>query len=340
MFSAAKYMLKQVPPLRALVRGSRQLTGTVQDGVRRIVARTELIKRLTAELNHVHGENSRLWRDRELVWVTPGHFYSPLSSREELAAYEKHAAEPKPRELPGIDLNESGQLALLDKLTTYYKEMPFGVDDHPEGLRYRLHNKAFYFTDGVFYYSMLRHLKPPRVLEVGSGWSSALLLDVDERFLGGRTQCTFVEPYPDLLHSLVRPEDAKKHRIIPKKLQDVDLSEFTSLESGDLLFIDSSHVCKPLSDVEHLFNHVLPAVKPGVHIHIHDIFYPFEYINVFVQEMRAWNELYVLRSFLQYNDHFKIELFNHHLQAFHNDRLMRDMPLCLSEGSSIWLRRV
>ena len=88
---------------------------------------------------------------------------------------------------------------------------------------------------------------------------------------------TFIDPYPDLIISLIKENDKDNIKIIPSRLQDFDLREIETLESRDILFIDSTHVSKVNSDVNHIFFNIIPHLSPGVYIHIHDIFYPFEY---------------------------------------------------------------
>ena len=105
-------------------------------------------------------------------------------------------------------------------------------------------------------------------------------------------------------------------------------------------FVDSTHVGKIGSDVNYLFNEILPSLQPGVVVHVHDIFYPFEYPRYWIEEGRAWNEAYMLRCFLQYNSAFNILLWNHFLAQFHSAYFQEHMPLCLANtGASIWLRR-
>ena len=117
------------------------------------------------------------------------------------------------------------------------------------------------------------------------------------------------------------------------------MDKFEALEEV-ILFVDSTHVAKVGSDVNHLFSEVLPILKPGVLVHIHDIFYPFEYPKSWIYEGRNWSEVYLLRAFLQFNECFKIVLFNTFLEHFHRDFFLRNMPLCLkNEGGSIWLKR-
>ncbi|HEX6383406.1 MAG TPA: class I SAM-dependent methyltransferase, partial [Anaerolineae bacterium] len=128
--------------------------------------------------------------------------------------------------------------------------------------------------------------------------------------------------------------------IIARPLQDVSLDRFSALTAGDILFIDSTHVAKIGSDVNYLFFEILPALAPGVYVHIHDILYPFEYPAAWVYEGRAWNEAYLLHAFLQYNPTFSIQFFNTYLERVHEPWFRQEMPLCLKDpGGSIWLRK-
>lgn len=187
---------------------------------------------------------------------------------------------------------------------------------------------------------MIRHVKPRRIIEVGSGYSSCLMLDVNELFFDKSIQCTFIDPYPDSLLSLIRDEDAQRISIIQSRVQDLNLDLFSSLESGDILFIDSTHVSKVGSDVNHIFFNILPSLQSGVLIHFHDIFYPFEYPKQWIFEGRAWNECYILRTFLQYNLSFKIVFYASFMKQFHEDLLRMKMPIFTADsGSSIWLQK-
>jgi len=270
----------------------------------------------------------------------PGDFYSPIPSREDLdrsaPARERARAE---KEIAGVDLAEATQLETLDAIARFQEQLPFG-DAPREGLRYHLSNDWFAHGDGAVFYGMLRHLAPKRVVEIGSGFSSALLLDVRDRFLGRDLACTFVEPNCARLKGLLRPEDHATTTIIERPLQDVPLETFDALDDGDLLFVDSTHVAKIGSDVLRIFFEVLPRLKRGVVVHFHDVFHPFEYPEPWIREGRAWNEAYVLRAFLQYNDAFRVLFFNDWLARFHRQRLERAIPATKKgAGGSIWLRR-
>jgi len=273
--------------------------------------------------------------------VPPGHYYSPIPARADL---EARAAtiwpDPPPRELPGIHLNEAGQLALLDAVARFYAEQPF-ADEPGDGVRYGFANAYFSYGDALYLYGLVRHLQPKRVIEVGSGYSSAVTLDTVQRFLDGAAACTFIEPEPDWLFSLLSPTDRAAVEIITQPVQDVPLARFADLTQNDILFIDGSHVAKTGSDVNHLLFGVLPRLRPGVYIHFHDIFYPFEYPLEWLEAGFIWNEAYVLRAFLMDNQTFEIALFGDYLARFHHDRLAARMPLALKNtGGSLWLRRM
>jgi predicted O-methyltransferase YrrM len=283
---------------------------------------------------------------RFLRFAKPGHFYSPIP---DLEAVESHAARvfDRSHDQPlGIDMNERGQLGLVSQFAEVHDELPFPVNAAATS-RYHLDNEWFSYGDGVALYSMMRVFRPKRIIEVGSGFSSAAMLDVDERFFDGRMRLTFIEPHPERLIDLLTSSDAQRCRLIAARVQDVPENEFASLQAGDFLFIDSSHVAKIDSDVLHLLFRVLPQLRPGVLVHVHDIPWPFEYPRVWFDQGRAWNEAYFVRSFLQYNAAFEIVYFAAYLEAEHHDLMARAIPTALGRpaepttlgNSSLWLRK-
>jgi len=201
-------------------------------------------------------------------------------------------------------------------------------------------NPNYGYGDGITLYSMIRHLKPRRIIEVGSGFSSAAMLDVNELFFNNSIACTFVEPRPQLLQSLMKEGDRSRIRLLPYTVQDVDPQVFRELEASDILFIDSSHVSKTGSDVNSILFKILPILNAGVHVHFHDIFYPFEYPPHWVYENRAWNEAYLLRAFLQYNRTFEVEFFSTYMVHKHLQVFESRMPHFLkNRGGNIWLTK-
>lgn len=272
-------------------------------------------------------------------FVPPGHFYSPIPAWEEVTQEAERLFGPPPLTLPAIDLAEERQLELLHSFVEYYRELPFTAE-RSDGLRYFYDNPAYSYSDAILLHCMIRHARPRRIVEVGSGYSSCMILDTNELHFGGSIDTTFVEPYPELLETLLTDDDRGHVRIIAERLQDVDLEEFTRLEAGDILFIDSTHVSKVGSDVNQIVFEILPRLAPGVLVHVHDVFHPFEYPQHWIEEGRAWNEIYLLRAFLQFNDAFDILLMNTFMEQFHEEFFATHMPLCLeNRGGSIWLRR-
>lgn len=271
----------------------------------------------------------------------PGHYYSPLLSMEEVYRVAPCVWRPAPESLPGIDLRARQQQQLFAKFLKYYSEMPFSAQ-RQANLRYYFDNNFFGHADAIALYCIIREYKPKRIIEVGSGFSSCVMLDTDEKFLDSSIQFTFIEPYPERLLENLTAEDRQRTQLIKSFVQDIDLSLFGKLQENDILFLDCSHVGKLGSDVLHLLFEVLPQLNSGVLIHVHDIFYPFEYPQDWVlQNKRAWNESYFLRAFLQYNTAFEITYFNSYLSKMHRQMLQAHMPLVLKNtGSSLWLRKV
>jgi Methyltransferase domain len=268
-------------------------------------------------------------------YVAPGHFYSPIPGIEDI----ERAITAAPASYNGIDLREDRQLALLEKLSQYYAEIPFPAEKN-EQFRFAFHNPSYSWGDAIILFCMIRELKPRRILEIGSGHTSALILDTNERYFRGAIDCTFLEPHPELLFSLLRPREDRETRVIPQKLQDVDLTLFDVLRAGDILFVDSSHVVKAGSDCQLLFSDILPRLNPGTFIHFHDVFDRFEYPAEWLREGRGWNEQYMLRAFLQFNNEFRIKLFTSYLVARHREWVERHMPNCLrNPGAQIWIER-
>jgi Methyltransferase domain len=242
------------------------------------------------------------------VKYAPGHYYSTLPSRRDI---EEQARV----EIVGIDLRLNEQLALLETLSI--------VD--PTGPRYNAENSWFPPSDAGLYQAIVRHYQPSRVIEVGCGWSTAALYDA-----GAAQHVTLIEPHPDRLRQLLSPEDLTRCELIESRLQEVPLSTFQALDSDDVLFVDSTHVAKLGSDVNRIIFEILPALASGVIVHFHDVFYPFEYPNNWVREGRGWNEAYLLRAFLEYNEAFEILLWGH---------MLRILGHFAGTGGSIWLRK-
>jgi predicted O-methyltransferase YrrM len=273
--------------------------------------------------------------------VPRGHFYSPLPDLEDGS---RHAARESRREpidgLPGVDLRLAAQHTLLLQMCDLYPEFDW-LDHQTPARRFHLNQGYFAAADSICLYSMLRIFRPKRVIEVGSGFTSALMLDVNERFLDLQTRLTFIDPYPERLEAVLQPADRSHCRILREPVQTVAPTTFDDLESGDFLFIDSSHVSKTASDVNYLLFEVVPRLPTGVFVHVHDIFWPFEYPPEWIREGRAWNEAYLVRGFLAFNEHFEIVLWAPLAARQWPDLIQQRMPAYMrNTGASLWLRRV
>lgn len=268
-----------------------------------------------------------------------GHFYSPVISIEDVKS--RQAEIWKSREIDGvlgIALKKNEQEQLVSSFEEYYNEMPFKPNKQDQ-LRYQFENGSYSYTDAIVLYSMIRKFKPKRIIEIGSGYSSTVMLDTNELFFQNQIKLTFIDPYPERLLSLMKEGDELNNEVIKSDVQLLDLSLFKELEAGDILFVDSTHVSKTGSDVNYILFEILPNLKEGVYIHFHDIFYPFEYPKEWVFSGRNWNENYILKAFLMYNNDYSIVLFSEYLHKFSKE-IFTNMPLCYNNhGGNLWIKK-
>jgi predicted O-methyltransferase YrrM len=266
-----------------------------------------------------------------------GHYHSPIPAKAEVTANLKKP--PTETSLSDVDLRKETQLALLEQYAKYYKEIPF-PEEKNEQYRYYFNQEWFSYADAIFLYCFIRHFKPKRIIEVGSGFSSAVMLDTLEHFPYGNVDVTFIEPFPERLLGTLKAKDRQSVRIIENRIQEVDMDLFSSVNAGDLLFIDSSHVLKYGSDLQKIFFEILPKLPVGSFVHFHDIFFPFEYPSQWLAQGRYWNEDYFLRAFLSYNESWAVVFFNHYAGLEFKGHMEEKMPLCLKNiGGSIYVQR-
>lgn len=297
----------------------------------------QLLKNILHKIPYINGLKTQVDNYKENACFPPGHFYSPIVSVEDIKSRESTIwSETEKDRLPDIRFNVAEQKTLMGELANYYEDIPFKGDGQ---LRYSFENGMYSYTDGIVLYGIMRHFKPKRIMEIGSGHSSALMLDVNELHFDDSIHLTFIEPYPDRLYKTIADADKKNAKIIEKKVQDVDLAYFEDLADGDILFVDSTHVSKYGSDVNHILFRVLPVLASGVLIHFHDVFYPFEYPKEWVYKGYNWNENYMLRAFLQNNDQYEMVLFSHFLHEHHKE-VFESMPDAYkNKGGNLWLRK-
>ena len=300
----------------SLVRGLERSVRSLEQSVRELQGARD---RLESESRDLRAERAEWTR-----FCPPGHFYSPLPSRDEVtAAFARGGFGPP---FPAIDLNADGQFALLKELAGFYAQLPF-PETATAGRRFHLAHPSYGHYDACILNGMKRHLQPRRV-------------DLNDARFGGRLARTFIDPDLARFRSLLLSGEDNRSILFERQVQDVPNDAFEALDANDILFIDSSHVSKVGSDVNHLFFRVLPALKPGVWVHIHDVTGSFEYPRQWLEEGRAWNEMYLLRAFLMYNGTFRIMFSSALMFNEHCDFLRERMPMCASGGGGqIWLRK-
>ena len=271
-------------------------------------------------------DQARLFAEAEKigVHVLRPHFYSPVPTVCELDDGIWHSNDA------GIAWDDRAYARLLQELSRFAGD--FGRIIESGG--WDPHNPAFTHNDASAYYCMIRRLRPGRIIEVGGGYSTRLAALAAEAVGSGQVTC--IEPHPG------EPLDGLDVRLIKSRVQDVDPGEFAKLQEGDILFVDSSHVSKIGSDINHLFFKVLPAVARGVHVHFHDIFLPYEYRRDWIKEkMLFWNEQYLLRAFLMGNAEWDVTLPVCRLSRTSPDLLQKACPSPTGTvtGGSFWMRR-
>ncbi len=288
-----------------------------------------------------------LYRDYFDLWqragfnLTPNHYYSPLPDMSSLS----DEALAKPFGLIGIDMREEAQLALLERLGAGFGAAYGGggaVEDPAREGRFFFGNGAFERVDAEILYAMVRHFKPRRVIEIGSGYSTLITARACTANAAEGRPCRFVaiEPHPsDLFKHPI--QGLSELRAI--RLEEASLAEFEALAEGDILFIDSSHVVKRGNDVETAFFDIIPRLGPGVVVHLHDIFLPAPYPPEWLRREHVfWNEQYVLAAFLMHNSEYEVLWAACFMHMRHPDEVARAVPgyrpdRCLP--GSFWMQR-
>lgn len=264
-----------------------------------------------------------------------GHFYSPINSPSDVNQQKLEDVFVK------IDYNHSNQLNILNEMKDIL--INFNYSDHKiDDSTYYLFNDLFGWMDARSLFYFIIKNKPNNIIEIGSGQSTLLMNDVNQRFFNGKINIVCIEPYPsDYLL------DIKGITLIKNKVQDIDLKIFDILKENDILFIDSSHVVKSQSDVLLYYTVVFPNINTGVNIHIHDIFLPDDY-NFDWITTRHWNEQYMLYAFLLYNNQFEVLFGSNYVFKKCNTLLKEVLSTSIENtkhgmsvfgGGSFWIKR-
>lgn len=278
-------------------------------------------------------------------------YYSPLATESKI---KKNVSRwNKASSMAGIAYDVENYKALLKELVSKYWVEFNALPNYEE-------NKSIGFgpgyteLDALVLYMMIRNIKPKRYFEVGSGLSTYYCsLAAKENAKNGESlKIKCIEPYPfERLYSIQNIE------VIQDEVQNAERNLFLELETNDILFIDSSHVVKIDGDVPFLYLEILPVLKKGVIVHIHDIPFPFNTPYPAEQWVLGktktspnwpmyWNEAMLLQAFLMFNNSYEIVMSAPLIRYYDEEFLKNNIPLYKSieqepnTFSSIWLRRV
>lgn len=269
------------------------------------------------------------------VFPIRNHYYEPQFDHRQPA--QDFSSD---RALPGIDWNLEGQLAELQNM--HYAGELADLPSRPTGDHsFHLDNGAFLSGDAEYWYQLIRARKPARIFEIGSGHSTLMarkaiaMNQAEDAGYSCRHVC--IEPYemPWLEQTGVS--------VVRKKVEDVAVSFFSELGENDILFIDSSHIIRPQGDVLFEYLELLPTLRKGVIVHVHDIFSPRNYLSSWLQEkVLFWNEQYLLEAFLCHNRDWEIIGALNYLQHNHYAELKRVAPYLSPEREpgSFYLRKI
>lgn len=270
------------------------------------------------------------------VFPIRDHYYEPLFNLEHLRYSLR-----KDRILTGLDFNIKEQLEILSKFKYGQELSKFPLEKNSK-LEFYYHNGSFGPCDAQYLYNSIRLFKPKRIIEIGSGYSTLMAENAinankqDEVSYNCEHIC--IEPYEcPWLENL-------KVRVIRKRVEELDIEIFRKLDNFDILFIDSSHVIRPQGDILFEYLEILPILKPGVLVHIHDIFTPRDYLNEWlIDEIKLWNEQYLLEAFLTFNSEYKIIASLNYLKHNYFPEISRACPILQKEPDgepcSFWVIR-
>jgi Methyltransferase domain len=262
-------------------------------------------------------------------------YYSPIPDLAQLPEDVWSRRDP----LRGIPFDLDTQMAFVEsQLASHLTSLAWAKDVAPEHA-YDPGNDSYPLPDARVLYAMVRHLRPARIVELGSGQTTRVMAQAcrENAREGSPTQLSAFDPFPTAIDDGL-PGLAKLERV---KAQDVPDAVFTELQAGDVLFVDTTHTVKIASDVNHIILRILPLLAEGVIVHIHDIFLPYEYPEFFFADFGLyWAEQYLLQAFLAFNSSFEVLCAVHALGRERGAGMAAAGALLEGEiGSSFWIRR-
>ena len=268
----------------------------------------------------------------------PGHYFSPVVDPDQVRDYVEMVRRAGPDDLPGIVFDLDAMEAFWRANRAWIAATPFTPEPRP-GARYFYAGGPYSYGDAITLRAMMGHYRPRRIVEIGSGLSTACMLDTAEELGLSEFSLTCVEPYPRRLRSLLRPGDEARLTLHERPVQGMPLDLFRGLEPNDILFIDSTHVLKTGSDVHYELFYILPALARGVVVHFHDCRFPLEYSDIQIfQKNYSWNEAYGVRALLMDSTRYRV-IFSGSLFAAEREALVRETcaDFLRNPGSALWI---
>ena len=268
------------------------------------------------------------------IFPIRNHYYEPLFKNDFLKLDFK-------RNLPGINLNIEKQIKLLDNLNfqTDFENFIDHQKNSKEKTCFDIDNNFFSEGDAEFLFNFIRYMKPKNIIEVGSGESTKIVsaaIKFNKKEIDKITNHICIEPYE---HKWL--ESFTSIKLVRKKIEELNQEFFSNLNSGDFLFIDSSHMIRPQGDVLFELLEVIPSLKKGVYVHIHDIFTPYDYPEHWLKKwVTFWNEQYLLESTLSNNSSYEVIASLNYLKKKKFNNLKKVCPSLQekSEPSSFYFK--
>ena len=294
------------------------------------------VKKRYVSVLHAFINRTFLFWQRLGVHVSPVHYYQPIPDTRRLdpKLWERRSS------LVGVDMRPDAQLALLREFGTTYGEECREFTGAKRPGRFDIRNPMFGPVDAEMLYCMVRHNKPRRMIEIGSGHSTLLSAEAMERNAseGRPGELIAYEPYP---RKFLRDHPGIEVRKVAG--EDVDPAEIEALGAGDILFIDSTHTLRIGGDVQHEYRELVPRLRPGALVHVHDIFLPEEYPSrQALRFRRFWTEQYLVQAFLAFNSAFEVVWAGNYMRLNHPDDIRAAFPTFTDQvvPGSLWLRRL
>jgi predicted O-methyltransferase YrrM len=279
--------------------------------------------------------------DKPVARFDIGEYYSSMYDTRELAQQRQRLWPLIPRETIGLNWRETAQLALCRNVFARQAHFEFPEDAVEDPAEYFVSNGQYPPLDAWVLEAIMRQAKPRRMIEVGCGFSTLVSARVNREYFDSQINLTCVEPYP---RTFLSKGIAGVTELRAEKIQDAPLTIFAALKRDDILFIDTSHTVKTGGDVTWIFHEIVPRLAPGVIVHIHDFFLPGEYPEAWVLEGWGWNETYLVRSFLTFNEAFEVIWGTQYMLVKHSADVVAAFPdfqrYLAMGGASLWIRRV